>query len=236
MNATGNHNGNGHSGRPWISLDLDGVLADLNGVVLPYFAERTRIPLTLKLLIKWDWMKAIPQKHRGWSIKEVYELYAAAWEKFPPDAIKPYRQDLAEATAKLSQFGHVDIVTSHDKAMRSAVKYWLKKWKVKYRNLVMIGKSGVADATAKYGARTKIRNGYDTFIDDNPALALEIMKHNNGQVMFIYDQPWNRDVKEDNEHVFRVKCLMDVVKILQRRLDGSEEATKRKPPVSAANN
>jgi hypothetical protein len=208
-----------------ISLDLDGVMANLNGVVLPALSDRTKTPLTLKLLVKWDWMKSIPRKHREWSLKEAYELYAAAWERFPPDKIKPYRHDLAEATEKLSRYGRVDVVTSHDKAMRSPVRYWLRKWKVKYRRLVMIGKSGENDATAKYGARTKIRNGYNAFIDDNPALAQEITRHPNGHLMFIYDQPWNRSVRENNEDVFRVKNLASVVEILQTRQEAKKETT-----------
>jgi hypothetical protein len=99
--------------------------------------------------------------------------------------------------------------------MRPVVARWLRRFGVKYRRLVLIGKSGAADATASYGARTKIGYGYNTFIDDNPELAREVMRRGNGERLFLYDQPWNRSFKADNKRVFRVRGLGDVEKILR---------------------
>jgi uncharacterized protein len=53
---------------------------------------------------------------------------------------------------------------------------------------------------------------YDTFIDDSPYEAENIIKEK--KMCVLYDQPWNRSVKS-NRDLVRIKKLAEVVNIIK---------------------
>jgi len=153
-----------------IALDVDGVLAD---VIASWISYNNKIrPTILKSQIsEWDFWK-----NHGIKKFDFYSELSICWESW--ENIPPTENDIASATAQLSNIGNIDIVTAREESTHNDVKNWLKFHKIDFRNYV-----GVTEGIEKS------RLDYDIFIDDSPINAKSMLDQ--GKSVILYSQPWN---------------------------------------------
>jgi len=171
-----------------IALDVDGVLADLTGMILKIYGEETGVYLEREIVTEWEfWTKL------GMSRREFVDLIVRAWLRW--DEINPLEDDLAEDTRSLLRLGRVDILTQRPASTIQPVKRWLKEHGVSYHSFTWVPLKS-----------SKTNFQYDFYIDDSPHLAEQLRKLR--RRILLYDQPWNRNLRE-SEYVMRVKSLDD---------------------------
>jgi len=177
-----------------IALDVDGVLADLAGMILKIYGEETGIHLSRDFVTEWEfWTKL------GLSRREFVDLIVKAWSRW--DEIKPIEDDLEEDTRKLTRLGRVEILTQRPASTIGPVKQWLRERGISYHGFTWVPLKS-----------SKTNFQYDFYIDDSPRLAEQLRKL--GRRIFLYDQPWNRMVAS-SEYVIRVGSIDECLEYLE---------------------
>lgn len=170
-----------------IALDVDGVLAD---VMVSWLEHNNKIrgEILKHEITDWNfWEK--------FNINQ-YDFYAElnkCWENWID--IPPTETKLSEFSKKISQIGHVDIVTARERSTDSFVKNWLEHHNIVYENYVSV-----------VSGPMKADLNYDTFIDDSPLNAMKILQ--NQKRIFLYAQPWNQNIVDKRIH--RISSLSQV--------------------------
>lgn len=179
-----------------IAVDVDGVLADIMSVWLDYYNRRHGSSLSKEQIERWDFWKSI-----GYTAERFYEELAICWREW--HRVPVMENGIAESMALLRKLGKVDIVSAQ--MAREHVRRWLEHNRILYDDYVSVAR-GVDKADLEY----------DVFIDDSPANAESIASM--GRLVLLYDQPWNRSIRDDGRYIVRVKSMEGVRIVLMDRL------------------
>ncbi|MEM1944876.1 MAG: hypothetical protein QXK39_03395 [Nitrososphaerota archaeon] len=173
-----------------IALDVDGVLADLAGMILRIYGEDTGIWLDRSFVTEWEfWTKL------GMSRREFVDLIVRAWSRW--EEINPTEDDLAEDTDMLARLGRVEILTQRPAATVEPVKRWLRKHGVRHHGFTWVPLKS-----------SKTLFHYDIYIDDSPRLAEHMRKLK--RPLLLYSQPWNASIVA-SDSVVRVSSLDECI-------------------------
>ncbi|MCS6768438.1 MAG: hypothetical protein RMJ59_05005 [Candidatus Nitrosocaldus sp.] len=183
-----------------IAVDVDGVLADIISVWLAHYNRRNNSSLTKEQIERWDFWKSI-----GYSADEFYAELAVCWNEWLN--VPVMERGMAGSIAMLRRLGRVDIVSAQ--IASDQVKRWLEYNNIPYDDYVSVARG--AD---------KADLEYDAFIDDSPTNAKRISAM--GKLVLLYDQPWNRYIKDDGRYIVRVKSMDEAKRVLIDRLMGSK--------------
>lgn len=177
-----------------IALDLDGTLADIIGLWLTEYNKRSRKRLDYHNITKWDfWMNL------GYTPTRFFKELSNCWKRWR--SIKPIEEEVSYAVDQLHKFGKVDIVTARDPESSIYAKEWLKYHNIKYDQFVLVARGS-----------DKAYLNYDIFIDDSPINAKKISAFD--KMILLYNQPWNKDVKESS-NIVRIRQLSDALDFIQ---------------------
>jgi len=114
-------------------------------------------------------------------------------------------QKFARLVSFLYAYGYeIHFITAREEAARGVTKDWLKRHKIPYTSLTIIGYGN------NKGPKIKAL-GLDYFVDDfieNIEAALEYDGGLKGRT-FIVDKPWNEDYR--NKHVIRARNEKDII-------------------------
>jgi len=114
-------------------------------------------------------------------------------------------QKFARLVSFLYAYGYeIHFITAREEAARGVTKDWLKRHKIPYTSLTIIGYGN------NKGPKIKAL-GLDYFVDDfieNIEAALEYDEGLKGRT-FIVDKPWNEDYR--NKHVIRARNEKDII-------------------------
>lgn len=178
-----------------IALDLDGTLADIIGLWLNEYNKKNRERLNYHDITKWDfWMRL------GYTPSRFFTELSNCWKRWK--YIKPLEEKVNYAVEQLHKFGKVDIVTARDPKSSIYAKEWLKHYNIKYDEFVLVARGS-----------DKAYLDYDIFIDDSPINAKTIAALN--KTVLLYNQPWNRDIKENNS-IIRIKRLINALDLIPK--------------------
>lgn len=176
-----------------IALDVDGVLADLAGMILRIYGEDTGVWLERDFVTEWEfWTKL------GMSRREFVDLIVRAWSRW--EEIKPLEDDLAEDTAILGKLGRVEILTQRPAVTIEPVKKWLRKHGISYHGFTWVPLKS-----------SKSLYTYDVYIDDSPRLAEHLRRLR--RRLLLYEQPWNTSVPA-SDNVVRVRSLDECIEYI----------------------
>lgn len=114
---------------------------------------------------------------------------------------------------KLKQQGHIlYVITSRPPEVRKTTEKLLSRyfWEDFFEKIIFIKESGEDN---KY----KVANEYnlDVVVDDEPHHIKSYYKHFSGKIC-IFEQSWNREIREDNSKVFRIYDWLDFDELLPR--------------------
>ncbi|MEM4189343.1 MAG: hypothetical protein QW544_02350 [Candidatus Caldarchaeum sp.] len=176
-----------------IALDVDGVLADLAGMIIKVYREETGVTIDRSMITEWEFWHKLSMTRQ-----QFMDMIVRAWSRWIE--IQPLEHDLSEDVEALSKVGVVDILTQRPVQTIDFVKQWLKHHNIRYRSFTWV--------PLKTSKATFV---YDVYIDDSPRLAEKLQ--NTNRLMFLYEQPWNRNVNS-RSNIIRVKSLDEVVERL----------------------
>ncbi|MEM1942824.1 MAG: hypothetical protein QXO30_03620 [Candidatus Caldarchaeum sp.] len=177
-----------------IAVDVDGVLADLAGMIIKIYREETGVEIPREAITEWEFWHRLSMTRQ-----QFMELIIKSWSRWRE--IKPTEDDIAEDVMSLARHGVVDVLTQRPAETINHVKLWLKHHGVVYRSFTWVPLKS-----------TKLSFFYDVYIDDSPRLA-EQFPHSS-RVLLLYDQPWNRDVRTRN-NIMRVSSLDEAAKLIE---------------------
>ena len=156
-----------------LALDLDGTLA---ATVQTYINEVLGNAVKKENIMDYDF------KDHDINFQHFLKYSDQLWEQ-NHKLIKPseYRPD--NATAKLSEFYKIDIVTARPNR-EDSIQKWLELHNITYDHLL-------------HGIHDKQELKYDMYIDDNPYLAKKLSENK----ILVYDQPWNQNLDDKYKHI-----------------------------------
>ncbi|MEM0349498.1 MAG: hypothetical protein QXD24_04885 [Candidatus Caldarchaeum sp.] len=176
-----------------IALDVDGVLADLAGMIIKLYEEDTGRRLSRDMITEWEfWVKLSMTR------QEFIELITRSWRRWTE--LMPIEDDVAEDVEKLNMVGEVDILTQRPAETIEYVKQWLKHHGINYRRFIWVPLKA-----------SKASFVYDVYIDDSPHLAEKLA--NTQRMVLLYDQNWNKKVKPA-PNIKRIASLDEACQIL----------------------
>jgi len=177
-----------------IGLDVDGVLADLVGMIIKIYYEETGLKINRSFITEWEFWRKLSMTRQ-----QFVDMIVKAWRRWPE--MEATEDDLAEDVEALWRYGVVDILTQRPAETVNYVKNWLKHHRIRYNVFRWVPmKTSKANFT------------YDVYVDDSPRLAEKIRVTN--RILLLYSQPWNTDVK-DGGNIIRVKSLDEAVDRLE---------------------
>jgi uncharacterized HAD superfamily protein len=168
-----------------IAVDIDGVILDLVVKVCEIFNRLHKTNYTKNEVTRWEFF-------RDWNIpeKEIFEIFEKAYEESM--TIPTIDNNTPHVLQRINARYHVDLLTARSKTFEAQLINKLNSLKIikgsHYQNL------NYADPKPY---DLKLNLDYDIFIDDNPNLVESIKKFPEKKV-FLYDQPWNKDLTENN--------------------------------------
>ena len=177
-----------------IAVDVDGVLLDLMITYCEVFNELYQTNYKKSDVTRWDFFEA-------WEIDEskAFEIFHRIYEK--TSDVPFIDKDALNVLRELNKTNHIDIVSARTNKFKKHLKKKLGSHGIKkgthYENLILVDDKPYD---------IKLGLDYDIYIDDSPHLAAAIREQNNS-ILFLYDQPWNREVN-DGENIIRVKNWM----------------------------
>lgn len=149
-----------------LALDIDGTLAK---TVETYIDEILDQTIEKENIENYD-LSGVPA-----NLEHFLKYSDQIWLQ-RPDLIKPCDMRPDQATAKLSEFYEIDIITARPTAP-DTIKLWLDTHHITYKNFL-------------HGIENKDELKYDLYIDDNPYLAKKL----DDDSIIVYDQPWNQHI------------------------------------------
>ena len=183
-----------------IAVDIDGVILDLVIKVCEIFNGLYNASYTRNDVKRWEFYK-------DWNIPEetVYEIFERAYEESM--TIPLIDNQIPLILQEINTAYHVDLLTARTKSFETQLLRRLNSLHIKpgshYENLNYVDPKPYD---------LKLYLDYDIFIDDNPNFVKSIKKFPD-KIVYLYDQPWNEDIKE-NSNVKRVYTWKQIEKIL----------------------
>jgi hypothetical protein len=188
-----------------VSLDLESVLAAVRPEFEREYEKRTGNPIFGE---KMEWGFGNCQ----YDYSTFMEITASNW-KHRWDQIEATEPDIAgRVNAIRDKVGRLDVVTNR-RGFDQKLQLWLEKHGIQYDHFL------VADHVD-----SKIELPYEVFIDDRPGMANDLdVLGNDDQYLLVYNQPWNRDVRE-RLNVTRVDDLVEGCFVLEQKFALQETA------------
>ncbi len=191
-----------------ISLDVDDTIAGVWKHVLGLHNAQSSTQYSLHDLRGWNWEGV------NMTTEQFYTLYNKLWHDMS------HRIELLvdkKLLLKLARYYEIDLVTNRGKVpeLESTVAP-LRKWLAKNG----ISKFRIVVSDEHPGKHVL---GYDIYIDDSPVLA-ESISRSEKKIMFLVDQPHNRDVQESKN----VKRVADANEALRALTEMAESSSKHK--------
>ncbi|MEM2114762.1 MAG: hypothetical protein QXS12_04845 [Candidatus Caldarchaeum sp.] len=177
-----------------IAVDVDGVLADLAGMIIKIYKEETGVEIPRESITEWEFWHRLSMTRQ-----QFMGLIVKSWSRWRE--ITPTEDDIAEDVMNLARHGVVDVLTQRPAETINPVKLWLKNHDVVYRSFTWVPLRS-----------SKLNFVYDVYIDDSPRLADQFPLKN--RILMVYDQPWNRNVQPRN-NIVRVSSLDEAAKIIE---------------------
>lgn len=168
------------SGRPRISLDVDGVLADVNTPWLQRHNQRAGTTYQFQDMVDWGF------RGIGSTTAEMMPLYDLVWNEDWPEVRCLASSSLIGALAEIA---HVDLVTSRTTATMQSLRRWLQSHGISNLNIILNEQH-----------RSKADLDYDIYIDDDPRLAAAIADRPKQRLLLV-DQPWNRTARTAEDEI-----------------------------------
>lgn len=179
-----------------IALDFDGTLAYTQDLWVHEFNKQHPSKKAINSDVKsWGFFDKDPFNI---TTEEAFEIFDFCWRHW--ELMKPLEVDQGLKIEELKKLGKVHIVTSIIKNKES-IKKWLTEHEIQVDDTVF--------------DQEKWKLGYDIYIDDSPIVAKEVDKV--GKICLLYDQLWNRDVKDNKniKHVYNLNHAIDLIKRLK---------------------
>jgi uncharacterized protein len=173
-----------------VALDFDNVLADTMTSWIDHFNKVYGKQLRKSEIVTWEFWESLEI-----SFEETFRIYSIVWKNW--QYLKPTEKNIHNFVNKLYEISRLDIVTS----AKGDVSMWLKKYNIKYNNLVYNNEKTLLD--------------YDIFIDDSPIDAMKISNIN--KICLFYDQPWNKKIYGPN--IIRINNLKSVLIEVKKIID-----------------
>jgi|SRR5215475_7147404 len=175
-----------------VALDFDSVLADTMCVWVNVYNKKYDKFLTKSDIKSWNFSTDL-----GISEKEMYDIFQICWSEW--ETLPPTEENIVDPVKEMRKLSSTEIVTSAKSSFVESIRLWLAK--IGISAIKIISKSEKADLD------------YDLFIDDSPITALAISKV--GKICLIYDQPWNRDILDNN--IIRINRLSQAVSYIKNK-------------------
>ncbi len=181
-----------------IALDLDDTLADTMSAVIDRINRERGTSITKADFRDWG-AHSLEEEHgidRGYTIGMYHTVWAEESERISPMAS-------IDLLKRLTELADVDIVTGRDRGNLDHFTAWLEKNYpgVEFRKTVIVS-----------AVREKAFLGYDTFIDDGPTLATEIIKEGDpNKRHLLLDRIYNRHIEEDGMRIIRVGGIDEAI-------------------------
>jgi 5'(3')-deoxyribonucleotidase len=179
-----------------IALDMDSVLANISVVTNKVMSELEGKPVDVTS-VPWLFLK-----HLGLEAKYKYpDIFQEVWKRWAQ--IPPCEAEVGRLTWALNKIGIVDIVTAAGGyESEKERKEWLAKNKISCNQMVVVPMHS-----------SKLDLDYDIWVDDNPNdVRAAILRH---KQLFVYDQPWNRDIPTPTMTVTRIRTLKTAIIVLK---------------------
>ncbi len=173
-----------------IGVDIDGVIADMIGGVLPLINYKLGTSYKVEDWNQWGFIESVSDM----SIGELLGLMEVSWEK---EFIKPLEPNIAQTLAQIKRIGSLIIISKRTYKSHAKVIETLQRWGVKYDGIVLLDGDG-----------EKQDYPIDVLIDDYPKIGYSEMP------LIVIDQPWNQEIKQD-WHTLRVNNLVETLPILK---------------------
>ena len=188
-----------------IALDFDNVLAHTTQLWVEICNHRNNGAkmITTRDVESWDFWK-----NMGLDKEEAFQIFDICWSAWRQ--IPSLEHEPEQKTKMLNNLGEVDIVTSVKPDHSIDIRMWLEKFNVHFNELVF--------------SKEKYKLNYDLYIDDSPDNAIEISKA--GKICLLYNQPWNREIKE-SENISRVYNLYHAIDTIRDIIDRGKEGSYR---------
>lgn len=174
----------------YVSLDLESTLADISTPFKEEYENRHG---------------TIPEQWTTWNFEDAefdtgdfMKITGGLWKRSPEDIPVTEKGLMAKVSAIYNEVEKLDVVTGRQ-GHREQMEWWLDSVGVVYDDFVIANSQ-----------EAKQDLGYDVFIDDCPHHAKRL---HDGQVLLLYDQPYNRNVSlPDDSH--RIVSLHDTIDYL----------------------
>lgn len=177
------------SEKPKLALDFDGTLAATHETAFDLMFGENH-DYSYGDIESWSWGLEQFGKMR---------YLSAIWQacQIRPDEVEPMEENAAQLVSQLGEHFRVDIVTAQPEipGVDEAKLAWLDEQMIPYEDFVVVEPE-----------TSKANLDYDYFVDERPGLPSEASED---QTVFLYDQPYNRDIEGDH---IRVESLREVVK------------------------
>lgn len=186
-----------------IALDIEGTIADIHKPFIEKYNTDNRTNLSVQDIDAYSF--------RGTefriTVEEFFGYIKNIWDD-DLEKILPTEENLREKLIPLHNLYELDIVTSsiiidnNENRGKYILLGWLEKHKIPYNEFVHLDSK-----------KSKSDLEYDYYIDDSPFLAEEVEKK--GKFIFLYDQPWNRHIK-DSGNVKRIYNFSKIADYLEQ--------------------
>ncbi len=180
-----------------IGIDLDGVLADLNGQTVNGYNSLfpNKDPIKLEDLNNWNYLV----NERGLSRKVQTEIFNRVWRNWKTLPTVEDATLIRVTIQKLKEAGHIiSVVTHRHPYTHTYVPQWLHKNGILYDNLMLVSGSTTLEK----------HQLVDILIDDHPRV-VEIAADYPNTLVLLRDQPWNRYITTNN-NTARILSLTEV--------------------------
>ena len=169
-----------------IAIDSDNVLADTTEAWVRCYNDTYNENLKKSDLSEyhfWDTLNI--------SRDEAFKIFTKVWTNWK--ALPLVENDSCAVVNRIAKLAEVDLVSS----ALADMKDWIADKDLKFNKIIYTQHKSLLD--------------YDIFVEDSPYEALKIV--DNGRVCLLYDQPWNRTIKETNMLV-RIKHLSEAIDLI----------------------
>lgn len=165
--------------KPWIAIDIDGVLADQITGILPIIQKNYNVSLTYDKITEWNLKIGDTTLDKIIKDKQNQQNYVVQM---------PIHKGAEDTMKSLYNKYKIAIVTSRDKAIDNWTKQWLKKHRIHYDRLVY------TDECKKHQTEQKI----SVLLDDYTGNIKSFLEKTKGKAI-LFSRPWNQrreDIKQ----------------------------------------
>lgn len=195
-----------------IGIDLDGVLADLNGQTVQGYNKLfpDKEPLKFEDLASWNYLV----EKRGMSKKLQTKIFNKVWRDWKDLPTVENSLSTAAVILELKAKGHtISIITHRHPYTHSYVPKWLNSKGILYDNLLLVSnKTGIEK-----------HQFVDLLVDDHPRV-VEIADQYPNTFILLRNQPWNTHIETvDILNVYRIYSLTEVPNVVGKLVEKLKE-------------